>query len=230
MNVEKIVEAKVNRIWKEFEDQSFCEIPPLSVQEVSEKGIIFIGINPSLDENDRQLLLDRNDSKIDFYSLEKEGKKNHKYFKKFAEIAKKLDLEWGHFDLLYIRETQQNKVKEIMANEKGLDFLYQQLMVTKEVMDKLLEFTEPIIFVVNNTLARKLLGKEKKDGENIWMGYDFEWSKEYGTYFLKQHPFFFTSMLTGQRALDTGSYERLIWHINFVDEKMKKGTKAQHRV
>jgi len=33
---------------------------------------------------------------------------------------------------------------------------------------------------------------------------------------LKNVPIFFTSMLTGQRALDNGSFERLIWHINFV--------------
>lgn len=36
---------------------------------------------------------------------------------------------------------------------------------------------------------------------------------------LKGTPVFFT-MRTGQRALDNGSYDRLVWHINYVLEKM----------
>lgn len=34
--------------------------------------------------------------------------------------------------------------------------------------------------------------------------------------FLEGTPVFFSSMLTGQRALDLGSLERLEWHIRFV--------------
>jgi len=47
--------------------------------------------------------------------------------------------------------------------------------------------------------------------------YLFEWNDEYGTFFLEgtNIPFFFSSMFTGQRALDNGSFERLIWHIKF---------------
>jgi hypothetical protein len=33
---------------------------------------------------------------------------------------------------------------------------------------------------------------------------------------LENIPIFFTSMLTGQRALDKGSYARLIWHIKYA--------------
>lgn len=222
MNLQELVEEKVNEIWKEHIDQPFCEIPPLSVKNIPEHGIIFIGINPSLDDKNRERLLNGNSLEIEFYNLKQDGQKNHRYFKKFAEIGEELKLPWGHFDLLYIRETQQSKVQELMAYEKGLDFIFKQLMVTKEVIDNLLQITEPIIFVVNNTLARRFLGKDKNESENLWMNYDFEWSPEHGTYFLKQHPFFFTSMLTGQRALDNGSYERLIWHINYVKEKIEK--------
>jgi hypothetical protein len=63
--------------------------------------------------------------------------------------------------------------------------------------------------------------------EHISMNFEFEFRDEFGTNvitnepILKNVPIFFTSMLTGQRALDNGSYERLIWHMKFVLEKLK---------
>lgn len=51
---------------------------------------------------------------------------------------------------------------------------------------------------------------------------DFKWDEELGTYTYKNNPFFFSSMLTGQRALDNGSFERLVWHIKKVKSKLEK--------
>ncbi len=68
--------------------------------------------------------------------------------------------------------------------------------------------------VVNNTLSREFLGKN-----NAWLNYNFEENENIGTQTYKNIPFFFTSMLTGQRALDIGSFERLIWHINYIKKK-----------
>jgi len=62
----------------------------------------------------------------------------------------------------------------------------------------------------------KIANKKYSD----FIGYDFIWDEELGTYTYKNNPFFFTSMLTGQRALDNGSFKRLIWHINFVKNKV----------
>jgi hypothetical protein len=103
-----------------------------------------------------------------------------------------------------------------------LDFIYKQLEISKQVI----ELARPKIIVVNNSLARKYLGLDKNidRNENIWMNFTFDFDPNIGTYLisegvLKNTPVFFTSMLTGQRALDRGSYERLMWHINFVLEK-----------
>jgi hypothetical protein len=96
-------------------------------------------------------------------------------------------------------------------------------MISKIVLDKIINEKKPRIFVVNNTLARELLGEyhlEKPTKKsNHWIGYDFIWNEDFGTYTYKNNAFFFTSMLTGQRALDNGSYQRLIWHINKVKNK-----------
>ena len=55
----------------------------------------------------------------------------------------------------------------------------------------------------------------------VWLGdwIKFEFDKTIGTYVvnepkeLKGTKIFFTSMLSGQRALDLGTRERLVWHI-----------------
>lgn len=123
-----------------------------------------------------------------------------------------------------MRETDQNKIDNLLRTERGRHFIYHQLMVTKEIINKIMDQGKKVIFVVNNTLARELLGKDKPQGiSEHWMNYDFKLSDDLGTNVCNGHPFFFTSMLTGQRALDKGSYERLVWHIKFVKEKLAIG-------
>lgn len=232
MEIIKIIEEPVNKIWTKYEGLS--SVPPLSVSEVPENGIIFIGINPSLGEDDRLRLEKTENKEIEFYpSPSNNTDKPHPYFKKFAKVSEEVVLPWGHIDLLYIRETQQSKINDMIKDEKSIHFIYEQTQVTRTVIDEIIKDAKPKVFVVNNTLARGLLGRFKtKDGifpDNIpeghkhWIDYQFEWNDEYGTFFLKgtNIPFFFSSMFTGQRALDNGSFERLIWHIKYVLEKLK---------
>jgi hypothetical protein len=55
-----------------------------------------------------------------------------------------------------------------------------------------------------------------------YMGFEIVFDSEMGTHKiinqveLENIPIFFTSMLTDQRALDKGSYARLIWHIKYA--------------
>lgn len=54
------------------------------------------------------------------------------------------------------------------------------------------------------------------------MNFAFKFDNNIGTHIITEPeilasvPVFFTSMLSGQRALDIGSFERLKWHINKV--------------
>jgi hypothetical protein len=223
INIKDIVKPKLGELWKKHQDQPFCALPPFYPKEIKEDGIIFLGINPSISESDREQVLSDGENAKQSYDLHG-ANKYHSYFNKFIEISEKTGLDWTHFDVLYIRETKQSKVGDILKSKEGLNFIYRQCMITKNIIDGLIEKEPKKIFVVNNTLARRLLGKDKSvDGKrNIWMDYDFEWNDTIGTYLLNGHPFFFTSMLTGQRALDLGSFERLIWHINFVANKINR--------
>jgi len=119
---------------------------------------------------------------------------------------------------LFLRETSQKKIESIYDQKNGPEFIYDQLLVSKEII----ELSKPKIIIVNNSLSRKYLGFEKTNNINVWIGFDFIFDEKIGTYKvinnekLENTPIFFTSMLTGQRALDKGSYERLLWHIKFV--------------
>ena len=111
--------------------------------------------------------------------------------------------------MLFYQETAQNSFHEIEKANGGKEFIATQLQITKQILEK----AKPKVIVVSNTLARKLFT------ENLSLNCVFD--NEIGTHrinegLLKGTPVFFTSMLTGQRALDNGSFERLQWHIDCV--------------
>lgn len=225
IDVREITEDRVNKIWAETPKEITKNIPPLTILEIPNAKIIFIGLNPSLSDKDRAELQNKATRTLDFYTLDHKTGRNHKYFKKFHIISKQTGLTWGHFDLLFIRETKQDNIRKLFDTEAELQFVYKQLMVSKLVLNKLIDEDNPRIFVVNNTLSRSFLGKDRPENydeeKEHWMDYRFKWHDDLGTYIYKNCPFFFTSMLTGQRALDNGSFERLVWHINFVHSKIQ---------
>lgn len=186
-------------------------------EEITDVDVLFVGINPSYAGNPEE---------PKFYTQEQAL--GHKYFKSFSNIQEELkskynrNITWTHMDLLVFRETSQKFISETLyKSEDGLNFIMAQLELGK----KILEHISPKVMVVSNTQARAFLGGDRYYSENkdfnIWMGYDFKFDHELGTLRVVNHneldPFvFFTSMLSGQSALDKGSKERLTWHINHI--------------
>ena len=140
-----------------------------------------------------------------------------KYFNKFIEIKEYCNTDWSHWDLLYVRESKQLRILNSSINLDFQRFINQQLEISKQVINAV----APKIIVVCNTMARDIL----KNKENP-CGYNVLFDNEIGTYRIKDDstlnnvPIFFSGMLTGQRALDIGSFERLKWHINWVLSKI----------
>lgn len=171
-----------------------------AIQDEIEKNVIlFVGINPSYNNEPGKIFYNNNHSEV------------HPYFKKFKDISQTVGLGWTHIDLLFVRETNQKVVKELEKNELGKKFINEQLNISLTVIENVL----PKIIVVNNTYARELL----KGRLNSKFDEEIGTHRITGRNNLHGIPIFFTSMLTGQRALDLGSYERLIWQIKYVLEK-----------
>jgi hypothetical protein len=179
-----------------------------------------VGLNPSFDENKPEI-------ESNFYPLKQKDNEYQKFFRKFEQISEETRLNWSHLDMLAMRETDQKKVGSLLTNETGKQFIKEQIEVSKEILEQ----CKPKVIVVANTLARQFLGKtydEKQDANVLSLWYKFKFNEIIGTDLiinsenLKNVPVFFTSMLSGQRALDKGSYERLVWHIKFALEKLNK--------
>lgn len=203
-SVEKEFGNEIRKIWDEDKFDSIeLKNRGFAVQnDIEHNCLMFVGINPSYNGISGNLFYDNSHGET------------HKYFKKFIEISIEVGLSWSHLDLLFLRETNQKEVKGLGENSLGHIFYDEQLKISK----KIIETTKPKIIVVNNTYARDLLHSQSFTTPK----YDFEFDEKIGTerivnnVVLNGVPIFFTSMLTGQRALDLGSYKRLIWHIKYV--------------
>ena len=142
-------------------------------------------------------------------------KEVHPYFAKCREISKETGINWEHMDLFFEKETNQKNVihdyiEKESFNSKNIKldkFAERQL----EISMLAIEAIEPKIIVVINALASKILKQQYKEDKLSKLDED----KGFYTVKLnnKDIPIFFSGMLTGQRALDDGSYERLKWHI-----------------
>ena len=191
--------------------------------KISINSILFIGINPSFNKGKGLLNNDFNNDNDGFYNNDDGHIDRNSYFKKFREISKEVNFDWAHTDLLFFRETNQKFVNQLLNLEIGKEFIKKQLEISKQIIIQ----AKPKVIIVSNALARDLMGIFIKGEENIEisepsMKFKFKFDDELGTHKiinqkeLENIPVFFTSMLTGQRALDLGSYKRLIWHIKYV--------------
>lgn len=202
--VEKEFGKEIEEIWKDVKyDLLVPKKRGFAVpNDLEENSLMFIGINPSYDNIPGNIFY--NNSHIN----------THKYFKKFIDISLEVKINWTHLDLLFLRETYQKVVKSLANDNLGHTFFDKQLKISKKIIER----SKPKIIVVNNTYARDLLYSESFSSSK----YFFEFDEVIGTYrivnnkTLNRTPVFFTSMLTGRRALDLGSYKRLIWHIKYV--------------
>ncbi len=174
-------------------------------------AILFIGFNPSVGKNE--------DISQTYLRRElKEKTKMYPYFNKMEEISIHCDnVPWTHLDLLYYKKNEQETIYEILKKDFGVDYIKGQLDITRELI---FEKALPKVIIVSNALAGKILGKESTKVNSremklkkVCFNYPFKFDSNLGTDKWENIPVFFCSMLSGGRALDNGSYERLKWHI-----------------
>ncbi len=194
--------------------------------ETERKKILFVGINPSYPEGE-----ERTRKNYSYKPLEAvEGYAKH--YKKFHDIAENCGVghDWTYMDLLYFRETDQNKITEIIQDNSGAEFVCEQLRLSI----KLIEELSPDLIIVCNSGARQFFGIDKKENEdgsasNIWMGYNFTFDEKFGvdviTSINKESirkvksetligtPVLFTSTLI---YMDASTKKRLEWQIKKI--------------
>ncbi len=236
MNIKDNYREKVLEIWKKFKNNDIFSDPkfqyrkyPLLPEIVNENCLLFIGMNPSFRKGS---IIPEDKKPIGFYL--KQENQDISYFEKMKDIAKYCKTEWTHLDLFFIRETSQKLIESLSYDKEGIEFLNAQLKISFEIIEK----ANPKLIIVANALASEFFGKKKetkhRNLDKIWQGLDFYfdnniWEKEttfnseIGTYNIKLNenlvPIIFSGMLSGQRALDIGSFERLKWQTKMILQK-----------
>jgi hypothetical protein len=201
------------------------ELVPLLYPEFQKGALLVVGLNPSFStkgirknikdvkrfehiDNIQEYFLwekysiEKYDELID---IEKEAKKKYNYFNRIKDLSECMKLPWEHIDLLCVRDTNQKNIENLIKSDR--DFIKKQINITLRLIKRL----EPKIILINNAFCSKIL-KERLD---------LKINDELGTYLHKSIPVFFSGMLSGQRALDIGSYERLKWHMKFAVNYME---------
>ncbi|MFX0086187.1 MAG: hypothetical protein ACFFAU_10945 [Candidatus Hodarchaeota archaeon] len=232
------INEKILNLWKEFsgEQQLPTKLFPLLYNKFKHNQLLFIGLNPSFkasvmkslgiesgiltDEDDVEAIYRWNNKSIDqskvemIIKLDSYAVIHHDYYKVLHKIASKLkpQLEMQAIDLFVIRQTKQKEVEEyIKISEDRIISIHPFFKSQIEITFELIQELKPQIIVVVNAFASKII-------QVLWQSLISDFSQQTGYQlfklsFEKRIPIFFSGMLSGQRALDLGSRERLVWHI-----------------
>ena len=235
LDIEQEYKEKVLEVWRKHNSLELFSNPeneyrkhPLLPKTVSKNCILFIGVNPSFTLGS---IIPDNELDIGFYETSKKIEfKDISYFEKMKEIANYCKTEWTHLDLFFIRETNQKIIENLTYS--NIDFLNDQLEISFDIIEK----ANPKIIIVSNAFASEFFGKLKskhKGFNKIWRGYDLSFegndttfNNEIGTYEIEMNnrkiPIILSGMLSGQRALDIGTFERLKWQTKMILNKKSK--------
>ena len=227
----KQINLQIFNLWKEYGHLSFrcMNRIPLFYSKPKKDCLLYVGLNPSFNEKFITKIEQENDInfnwKRDFLLTNKIIEKiveiesgvkdeNNKifyksYFGRLSRFAQKVGCDYEHVDIFFLRETNQTEVKKVIFDrgESLNEFAKAQIKLSF----KIIEETKPKVILVINALASKIYYNEFLHNQNI---------NENGYYFTnigrRKIPTFLSGMLTGQRALDNYSLERLGWHIKQV--------------
>lgn len=200
---------------KYFPDKIFSFYYP----ELKNADLLFVGLNPSFSEKAisielKKILNKQNKTDEDISIIQKHEEdvkfreKPYQYFSKFVEISNELNLTWEHIDLFLFRKTSQKEFIKLIKNNK------EYVEDSFKMFFKVINIINPKLIIVNNAFASKLISERHILNKEEFL--------DKGFFNINGNKFIFTSMLTGQRALDLGSLLILKFHIKTLMKKINK--------
>jgi precorrin-6B methylase 1 len=222
MNTYQVNERLLSLWERQVPANTFRRLPALYGQ-VAEAGIVFVGLNPSFSiEGWKQVLsqvdacqierlfeypsLKKNIDLEKILEYEERAHCSYPFFAQHSALAERLKLKWNHFDIFACRERDQARVRAcVVASENGWEltgFGNAQF----EIFESLLALARPRLVVVVNALAAHIYKHRRNIHFDTDTGAYADCTAE------AQFPVLLSGMLTGARALDIYSRERLFWH------------------
>lgn len=173
------------------------------IDKVQKDGLLLVGINPSFDENfEGPCEGEVRDSENGGYQ--------HPYFTKPKKLNEEIGISsFSHVDMFSLRSRPQHVVQDIVNDPDSQGFVDEQLRLFRMIVDG----ASPRAIVVINALASDLIRKGRALGA---LDYDEELGVAMYKIGEKRVPVFYSGMLSGAHAVDNGSFDRLIWHIQYV--------------
>lgn len=215
-----LLNDQIDAIWEGLSVGNPNLLLPLYLESLEEKDLLFVGMNPSFSKGAMEKWFKKNGWNVhpeEYYlwsnkhafCAEREAltrahsRASYPFFRQHHNLISHLDSpSWCHLDLFPYRETQQTILKELCAANPA----FSDACLT--VFDKALREISPKMIVIWNKGAADIFFER----------YEREFNRDVGTYHVniadRRIPVFASSMVTGRRALDTYSRERLFWHIN----------------
>lgn len=227
------INRKILAVWQKHFGTRDDIYAPIFYDDFKRGGILFIGMNPSFNPKGmRPILRGTEFEKLNFESFSKWSSAasdpahvdtsirigrlvhdEYAFFKRMHEIAKECNTHFQHIDLFVYRQTNQNEFLPLIRDKKRVlnEFGRDQLDIFLEALKEI----HPEAIVVSNAGSSGIIREQFKDKLSFDEVRGFHWL----TLDRERVPIFFSSMLSGQRALDTGSYERLKWHVAQIASK-----------
>ncbi len=224
MNIDQINDAYLE-LWDQFATDTRPTLQPMQYAQPSPGAVVFVGINPSFSDSGwNRILRGRIPAALNVnvifgwpnphfnrqqaIYLESLALAHYGYFKPMRDFSAAIHKDWLNIDLFAWRERSQEKAKALLLDASSTrdpsSFCNRQL----DLFDALIELAKPSAVVVVNALASSIYFRRRGVCFNQAEGYYDDRTKE-GHYF----PVHFSGMLTGGRALDVPSRDRLFWSV-----------------
>lgn len=132
--------------------------------------------------------------------------------------------QWEHLDLFLMRETSQKKaLKMVLAKTRPIGELNEFGQAQLELFTETLINMQPQAVVIANAtaanLVKRMLGPSHQVGEPAVLTFDS----------LPNTRFFFSGMLSGQRCMDSFSFERLVAQVSAYFQQLKTNGSNQKK-
>lgn len=144
--------------------------------------------------------------------LEKAARQHYSFFETHRTLSKIMNREWDHLDLFAYRDTQQKNILSLVIDKSTTNGLTSFGESQFELFEELLFLVQPAAVIVVNALASRIYKQIRNPNFDAKFGCYLDQLTPGSCEF----PVFFSGMLTGSRALDIFSRERLFWQVENV--------------
>ena len=220
------INSDLKALWSRFFPSNAKVYAPMQYKEPQRGALVFVGMNPSFSSAGWKSILRRSTvpgldphaffqwpSPHDFdielaHKLEALAHEHYPFFVPHRALAEVLEVDWEHFDLFAYRETEQARMRTLALSSGNEIELTEFGQAQFELFEQLLLLAQPAAVIVINALASQVYLKKRSLVFDSSAGY-YRDSLTEGCCF----PVFLSGMLTGARALDRFSKDRLFWQV-----------------